>query len=189
MSFPSSDSFRSAGYQAITTNSSYQGGLVRQHGNFSFSRIFDAGHGVAGYQPETMFHLFERVMLHRDVATGQVDLLSNTDYASSGPASVRNVTNAVPEPELSTCYIYSVSTTCTEEQMLALAAGTAIVEDWILVSPGGTRGEVPGQGTSGGGQEGAGDTSDTGALPVTSGTIKPIAVSSGLLLVIAALLL
>jgi carboxypeptidase C (cathepsin A) len=39
-----SESFRDAGYANITTNSTYVGGLVRQSGNLSFSRVFDAAH-------------------------------------------------------------------------------------------------------------------------------------------------
>jgi carboxypeptidase C (cathepsin A) len=39
-----SSSFAKAGYANIETNSSYVGGLVRQHGNLSFSRVFQAGH-------------------------------------------------------------------------------------------------------------------------------------------------
>lgn len=40
----SSARFRAAGYASISTNDSYVGGVVRQHGNLSFSRVFDAGH-------------------------------------------------------------------------------------------------------------------------------------------------
>jgi carboxypeptidase C (cathepsin A) len=36
--------FQAAGYSSIETNASYVGGLVRQHGNLSFSRVFQAGH-------------------------------------------------------------------------------------------------------------------------------------------------
>ena len=38
------EAFRDAGYQYIVTNASYNGGAVRQYGNFSFSRFFEAGH-------------------------------------------------------------------------------------------------------------------------------------------------
>lgn len=37
------EDFRGAGYEFIHTNDSYNGGLVRQHGNLSFSRVFEAG--------------------------------------------------------------------------------------------------------------------------------------------------
>jgi carboxypeptidase D len=39
-----SSNFKNAGYTNIETNSSYIGGLVRQYGNLSFSRVFQAGH-------------------------------------------------------------------------------------------------------------------------------------------------
>jgi len=39
------EEFQNAGYAEIRTNASYVGGFVRQHGNLSFSRVFDAAHG------------------------------------------------------------------------------------------------------------------------------------------------
>lgn len=50
----SSASFRAAGYASISTNGSYIGGVVRQHGNLSFSRVFDAGHQG---MPRSLFFL------------------------------------------------------------------------------------------------------------------------------------
>jgi carboxypeptidase C (cathepsin A) len=37
--------FKDAGYVNITTNATYIGGMVRQFGHLSFSRVFDAAHG------------------------------------------------------------------------------------------------------------------------------------------------
>ena len=42
-------SFQKAGYANIQTNDSYVGGLVRQYGNLSFSRVFEAGHEGTHY--------------------------------------------------------------------------------------------------------------------------------------------
>jgi carboxypeptidase D len=42
--WPGADSFNAAGYEFVQTNDSYNGGIVRQHGNLSFSRVFEAGH-------------------------------------------------------------------------------------------------------------------------------------------------
>ena len=44
--YPSSKQFRSgdAGYAPIRVNDSYVGGQVRQYGNLSFSRVYQAGH-------------------------------------------------------------------------------------------------------------------------------------------------
>lgn len=49
------DEFRKAGYQNVQVNESYIGGVVRQHGQLSFARIFESGHDVAAYQPETTY--------------------------------------------------------------------------------------------------------------------------------------
>jgi carboxypeptidase C (cathepsin A) len=38
------ESFNAAGYEYVRTNDSYNGGVVRQHGNLSFVRVFEAGH-------------------------------------------------------------------------------------------------------------------------------------------------
>ena len=43
--YSKSQNFREAGYAPIVTSDGNQwGGMVRQHGNFSFSRVFQAGH-------------------------------------------------------------------------------------------------------------------------------------------------
>ncbi|KFH42341.1 Carboxypeptidase S1 A-like protein [Hapsidospora chrysogenum ATCC 11550] len=165
LDFPTAESFHSAGYEPIATNASYDGGLVREAGSLSFSRIFQAGHGVAGYQPETMYHVFGRAMSRRDVATGKVDLSETTDYASDGPRSVRNVTNELPEPELSVCHVDKAPISCTSEQLAALADGSALVEYGIVVEPEGTSGQEldGGEGSSNGdgdadaGEKAAGD--------------------------------
>jgi carboxypeptidase D len=38
------EEFRAAGYEHIRTNKSYSGGVVRQRGDLSFARVFEAGH-------------------------------------------------------------------------------------------------------------------------------------------------
>jgi carboxypeptidase D len=40
-----SSGFVAAGYANISSNATYDGGVVRQHDNLSFSRVFDAAHG------------------------------------------------------------------------------------------------------------------------------------------------
>ena len=68
--YPDSEPFRAAGYQGIGVNDSYSCGEVRQYGNFSFSRIYDAGHLVPAYQPECAYRVFERVIKGLSIATG-----------------------------------------------------------------------------------------------------------------------
>ena len=38
------DQFKQAGYAPIEVNGDYEGGRVRQYGNLSFSRVYQAGH-------------------------------------------------------------------------------------------------------------------------------------------------
>lgn len=65
------EKFKGAKYESLQTNASYVGGMVKQFGGFSFSRVFEAGHAVSAYQPETVYRVFMRAMFGRDVATGE----------------------------------------------------------------------------------------------------------------------
>ncbi|KAM5346204.1 hypothetical protein ACJ41O_009209 [Fusarium nematophilum] len=155
--FDSATQFASAGYEPITTNSSYEGGLVRQYGNLSFSRVFQAGHSAGGYQPETMSVIFERAMFGRDVATGEAALAEVKDYSSEGKDDVSDVENELPEPIENVCYLLQPVLTCTEEQLEALRNGTAEIEGGVVVKPVGSRGERLGEGKQGGDGEGEGE--------------------------------
>src|SRR6478735_2259450 len=116
MNYPSSDAFRSAGYTNITTNNSYTGGLVRQHRNVSFSRVFESGHGVASYQPETVYRIFNRAIFGRDIATGEVDISTETNYTSRGLSSSLGVRNVLPASKTISepmCFLFDMVNTCT----------------------------------------------------------------------------
>ncbi|KAI3396277.1 hypothetical protein diail_12359 [Diaporthe ilicicola] len=142
-------SFQSAGYAPITTNSSYQGGLVRQFKNFSFSRVFEAGHAAAAYQPETVLRIFERAIFGKDVATGEADAGQSSGYASQGPASSLNVTNEIHDPIIEPlCFWYDAFESCDEVQMEALEKNIAVIEDYVVVSPAGTFSSTYGNPTS-----------------------------------------
>ncbi|KAK2615364.1 hypothetical protein N8I77_002126 [Diaporthe amygdali] len=148
-SYSDASSFQSAGYAPITTNSSYQGGLVRQFKNFSFSRVFGAGHSAASYQPETVFRIFERALFGKDVATGEADAGQSSSYASQGPSSVLNVTNEIREPIIGPlCFWFDAMETCNEEQLGALEKNVAVIEDYIVVSPAGSFSSTSGNPTS-----------------------------------------
>lgn len=64
INYTGSEGFRNAGYADIQANDSYVGGLVRQYGNLSFSRVFEAGHEIpsvsaqviSGRKPITLVH-------------------------------------------------------------------------------------------------------------------------------------
>ncbi|KAJ3535744.1 hypothetical protein NM208_g7015 [Fusarium decemcellulare] len=135
LDFPASEEFRSAGYEYIVTNSSYNGGFVREYGNLSFSRVFESGHGISAYQPETMYRIFERAMFGRDIATGKANLAQDTDYSTTGPKNVGGVKNRVEEAPDNKCFVRLALASCTDEQLQALADGTAVVKDWVVVEP------------------------------------------------------
>lgn len=170
MDYPAAASFRKAGYTAIATNESYTGGLVRQHGNVSFSRVFEAGHSVAAYQPETVYRIFERAVNGRDVATGEVDVVSDPAYSTSGPENSLATKNELPAGAPSTCYLYALGNTCTPDELAALENGTAVVKDYVLTLPvaaiGGGAGNSSGGNSSGG--AGAGSKNASGRNGVST---------------------
>jgi carboxypeptidase D len=136
MDFPTALSFRKAGYANLVTNSSYNGGLVRQYGNVSFSRVFEAGHSVTAYQPETVYQIFQRSMFGMDVATGKTKV--HDKYSTKGPISSWGTRNIVPKrsPE-NQCYTYLATETCTPEQLEALENGTAVIKNFLVLKPAG----------------------------------------------------
>jgi hypothetical protein len=155
MDYPAAASFRKAGYTPIVTNASYTGGLVRQHGNVSFSRVFEAGHAVAAYQPETVYRIFKRTIYGRDVATGEVVIANNDSYSTSGPENSLAITNELPAGEPSICYLYALGSSCTPDELAALENGTAVVEDYVVRLPV----------AANGGGDGKGNGSDGGRTP------------------------
>ncbi|KAJ6569504.1 Alpha/Beta hydrolase protein [Mycena capillaripes] len=151
--------FRAAGYAYITTNETYTGGVVRQHGNLSFSRVFDAGHQVPYYQPETAYRIFQRATSGSDIATGHL-VTTNTNYCTAGPSSSFGIKNAVPPPPTPLCYVWDVLETCTAAQTALLANGSAVVREFIMVGykrPDGTEVLYA---------AGGGNSSSTGGRPV-----------------------
>ncbi|KAH8684614.1 Alpha/Beta hydrolase protein [Tricladium varicosporioides] len=135
LSIPSSlsQAFGSAGYAYLTTNSTRNGGVVRQHRHLSFARVFDAAHGVPYYQPETSLRIFERAMFHRDIATGQTSISTRGNYSSKGSQSSFGIRNIMPEDPNKVCYTYMALLTCTVAQIGMLAMGNAVVKDWVVV--------------------------------------------------------
>ncbi|GIZ45130.1 hypothetical protein CKM354_000831200 [Cercospora kikuchii] len=120
--------FNQAGYAEIVVNDSYVGGAVRQFANLSFSRVYDAGHFVPYYQPETAFQIFARVILGNDISTGaDIDLSS---FMSNGTANATH-TNDVPDAPKATCWVRNFANSCTDEDEEDLRAGKGIVQHGI----------------------------------------------------------
>ena len=61
--------FAKTGYVPFTVDGT-EYGEVRQYGNFSFARIYEAGHEVPYYQPEASLAFFKRTLEGKDIATG-----------------------------------------------------------------------------------------------------------------------
>jgi carboxypeptidase C (cathepsin A) len=117
--------YRNAGYEEIHTNSSYVGGVAKQHGLLSFSRVFQAGHDVAWYQPETSLQIFDRAISGRDIPTGRKRLGSGrhaAKWSTKGPLSAYGWTEKLPDSPPVECYLYDIATTCAENQVSVFVA-------------------------------------------------------------------
>ncbi|EED18222.1 carboxypeptidase S1, putative [Talaromyces stipitatus ATCC 10500] len=133
--YSDADNFRSAGYADLYANDTFIGGKVRQYGNFSFTRVYQAGHEVPAYQPETSFAIFNRSLSNLDIATGRISTVANATYGTEGPSSTWDVKNEVPPMPEPTCYVLALGATCTDDEINAIANGTALIEDYILIKP------------------------------------------------------
>ncbi|KDB23903.1 hypothetical protein H109_04213 [Trichophyton interdigitale MR816] len=134
--------FNAAGYAPLIINDTYVGGMTRQFGNLSFTRIYDAGHLISAYQPETLFTLFSRIVQRSvDLSTGQkVDI---STFNTKGDANT-TATNTAPPMAKPTCYLRKVKDTCSQEQVEKLARGDGVIingiwyeseSDWKMPSP------------------------------------------------------
>jgi hypothetical protein len=132
INYTGSENFRNSGYSPVFVNESYTGGQVRQHGNLSFTRVYEAGHEVPAYQPETAYKIFMRALFNYDIATGNVSTTSYPDYSTGGPSNVYNITNERIVDPGSQCYVLDRDQ-CTAEQWQSVEDGTALVRNWIVV--------------------------------------------------------
>lgn len=121
--------FRSAGYAPIIVNTTYIGGVVRQFGNLSFSRIYEAGHSVPAYQPETAFQVFARIMTGTSVSTGEIINLSL--YNTTGPLNATQ-TNSLPPSPSATCYQRNIPETCDSNQKNMIVNNKGVIINGIL---------------------------------------------------------
>jgi carboxypeptidase C (cathepsin A) len=122
--------FPASGYAPIVVNASeYVGGVVRQFGNLSFSRIYDAGHLVPAYQPETAFQVFARIINGNSVSTGEaVDLRT---FNTTGPL-VSDHKNKLPDSPPTTCWVRNIPGTCTDEEKMLIVNGTGLIVGGVL---------------------------------------------------------
>lgn len=88
--------FAKTGYVPFTVDGT-EYGEVRQYGNLSFLRVYEAGHEVPYYQPLASLELFKRVLGRVDVATGTIPVTE--DYATNGTAKATHTEPYVPLPK------------------------------------------------------------------------------------------
>ena len=175
VNYSQSSAFRAAGYAPIQVNSSYIGGQVRQHGNFSFSRVYESGHEVPAYQPETAYRIFQRAIFGADIATGNTSTLITSNYSTQGPSSSFQFKNDPPESPKAQCYVLNLLGTCTHEQQASVLNGSALVHDYIVIDAN-TTGLFPGLY----GSNGTNATSTGSSTPsATKGGPSPSSTSGG----------
>lgn len=116
--------FPMSGYADIVVNSSYVGGAVRQFGNLSFARIYDSGHLIPAYQPETAFTIFTRIIQGTAISTGEPANL--TSYSTSGPQQSLK-TNKAGSSSAPVCWVRAATTACTPQQRTAMLGGQGVV--------------------------------------------------------------
>jgi carboxypeptidase C (cathepsin A) len=89
------EEFNAAGYVPMVVDG-VQYGETREYGNFSFTRVYEAGHEVPYYQPIASLQLFNRTIFGWDTATGTKKVTA--DLSTDGTAETTHTTTAEPLP-------------------------------------------------------------------------------------------
>ncbi|KAH5536671.1 carboxypeptidase [Parastagonospora nodorum] len=97
--FSDAAAFRAAGYTPFLVDG-VEYGEVREYGNFSFTRIYEAGHEVPYYQPVASLEHFKRVLDHVIIADGSMVVTDN--YGTNGSAKATHTESYVSLPPTST---------------------------------------------------------------------------------------
>ncbi|KAJ5313840.1 uncharacterized protein N7443_000724 [Penicillium atrosanguineum] len=90
-----SKEFQAAGYAPFLVDG-VEYGETREYGNFSFTRVYEAGHEVPYYQPIAALQLFNRTLNGWELPTGEKKLTPG--FGSSGPASATHTQSSVALP-------------------------------------------------------------------------------------------
>ncbi|KAJ4287681.1 hypothetical protein N0V90_012384 [Kalmusia sp. IMI 367209] len=97
--FSHAEEFQAAGYAPFVVGG-VEYGEVREYGNFSFTRIYEAGHEIPYYQPEASLAIFKRVLEHLVISDGSQ--VVTADYGTNGTAKATHTESFVPLPPTST---------------------------------------------------------------------------------------
>ncbi|KAF2123874.1 peptidase S10, serine carboxypeptidase [Dothidotthia symphoricarpi CBS 119687] len=95
LDYANSDKFRAAGYTPFLVDG-VEYGEVREYGNLSFTRVYEAGHEVPYYQPVASLELFKRVLDHVTIADGSMVVTGN--YSTNGTAKATHTESYVALP-------------------------------------------------------------------------------------------
>ncbi|KAB8346155.1 hypothetical protein FH972_023201 [Carpinus fangiana] len=95
VNYTHAEQFRAAGYVPFTVDG-VEYGEVRQYGNFSFTRVYEAGHEVPYYQPAAALALFNRTINLLDIASGETKITE--DLSTNGTAKATHTESFVPLP-------------------------------------------------------------------------------------------
>lgn len=121
--------FGAAGYEPLITSDGVKG-MTRQYGNFSFTRVFQAGHEVPAYQGQAAYEIFHRATFGLDVPTGLFE--TDDTFATAGPRDVWEIKGLPPIPQKPKCYILR-PITCVPEIWDKVTKGAVTVKDWFVV--------------------------------------------------------
>ncbi|KAJ5464189.1 hypothetical protein N7475_007324 [Penicillium sp. IBT 31633x] len=87
--------FRAAGYTPFVVDGK-EYGVTREYGNFSFTRIYEAGHMMPYYQPAAALELFKRTLHGLEIPTGGKKI--EPSEGSHGPARATRTQSSVSLP-------------------------------------------------------------------------------------------
>lgn len=124
------DEFKKAGYTPLISSKGH-GGETRQFGNYSFTRVFQAGHMIPSYQPEAAYAVFMRALFNKDIATGKKTV--HDGLSTKGPSSVFHIKTEVQKAPKPKCYILAPES-CEKEEWKKVTSGDATIKDYFLVN-------------------------------------------------------
>ncbi|KAL9029187.1 MAG: hypothetical protein Q9196_002538 [Gyalolechia fulgens] len=110
--------FAAAGYAPFMVDGT-EYGEVREYGNFSFLRIYEAGHEVPFYQPLASLEFFRRVLGGRDIAQGTTQVTGT--YSTNGNANSTHTESSVALSTTATSASETASASQSEMAMTSLA--------------------------------------------------------------------
>ncbi|KJX93658.1 carboxypeptidase s1 like protein [Zymoseptoria brevis] len=92
------DAFGASGYVPFMWNGTHFGD-TREYGNYSFTRVFEAGHEIPFYQPQASLAFFTRMLDGVDIATGDIEITANYTTVGDDETTYSEPFEALPKTE------------------------------------------------------------------------------------------